>query len=255
MSQMAVSLPTPSPSPLQMRQTKRAAAKPAATPSPKASAPAAKGGTKPARDNTKPAESATALLARAKAATAALTSYQCVIQSVDVRKDGNDTMRTQTMIRYQAPHLYRFDVQESSTPLATGSATVLRHGDSTIKAKAGGLLGMMTLTLPLTDGRVASTNGWTPDKLLMHPVLARYDAHYTVTTAGTSQVAGIPVTVLKLSHPANPLDPAIAYELLALDSEGLVRSWSCHSEQAQLYQFTVQQLIPNPSLPEATFTL
>ena len=255
-----VPLPTPTP---RVHRTVATAAPPSAGVKPVAGvatalAPAA---AKPVKAPPAAPDAAAQLL-QVQAAMAALTSYRMQVSGTDARKDGSLTTRTQVGITYQAPGDYRFDVQTSTIALAVGSHTIFHTGGSTVQAKAGGILGLVTLTLPLTDSKVVSANNWTYDKLLMHAVVDRaISGGGTVSAAGTATLGGDALTVLKVATPANALDPDIAYELIGYDAGHHVRLWACYAgagikaASGLLYQSAIEQFTANPAVPDGTFKL
>jgi hypothetical protein len=263
--------PAPSATPAPAKSRPVLATKPTAAQSPKptAAATTARPATKSspaASPAARPAPKAAVLLDAAamaadmQQAMAGMTAYDAVVTATDFRSDGKATTKTTTQIRYQAPGSYRMDVQTSTMPMAAGSKTLLTIGSPNVQVKAGGILGLATLTLPLKDERVASLNHWTPDNLLSHPVVRRAMASEgTWRVAGTATVAGTPVTILELTTPANALDPAIAYERFGIDSDHHLRLWACYggpetkAADGLLYQFTVAHRTVNPSLPAGLF--
>jgi hypothetical protein len=260
----AAEAPCPAPSGIPAPAKSRPAL--ATKPAPKPSAAATTG--KPATKSSPGPHAKAAILPDAAAmaadmqqAMAAMTAYDAVVTATDFRSDGKATTKTTTQIRYQPPASYRMDVQTSTIPMAAGSKTLLTIGSPNVRVKAGGILGLATLTLPLKDERLASLNHWTPDNLLSHSVVSRALAsNGTWRIAGTATVAGTPVTILALTTPANALDPAIAVERFGIDSDHHLRLWACYggpktkAADGLLYQFTVAQRTVNPSLPAGLFT-
>lgn len=253
--------PTPAPKASAKSQPKAAKTAPKAVkPSPHATAkPTVKASTSP-QAKPAPTDDAKALATAMQQAMAALTSYDAVVTAVDVRQDGKASTKTTTQIRYQAPGSYRMDVQTSTMAMAAGSKTLLTIGSPNVQVKAGGILGIATLTLPLTDDRVASLNHWTPDHLYAHTVVDRAMAgNGTWVIAGTATVAGTAVTMLTYTTPANALDPRIATERFGLDADHHVRFWAAYggpetqAADGMLYQFTVESLTVNPTLAGSLF--
>lgn len=251
----AASVPNPVPTKTVAPTRKVTTAKPTTAAAPK---PIASHAASPAPSAQRPTD----LLATVKATMDAMTSYQAVITATDDAKDGHKQVRTTTMIRYRAPGTYRFDVQSSTNAMASGSKTVLVSGEPTLKARAGGVLGIAKMTLSVNDANVVTTNGWSPDRIVMKAVLDRVsDGSYTVSVAGTTSVGDTPVKVLKVASTANGLDSDIAYELIGFEDSHTMRYWACYGAAAaggtnpMLYQMVVDQITANPSLADSIFSL
>jgi hypothetical protein len=180
----------------------------------------------------------------------------------DNKKDGSKTVRTKSLTRTQAPGSYRLEVLDSTNSTKVGSKAVFTYGDRQVKVKPGGVLGIVTLTLPMSDEKALSLNGWQVNQFVVKGVLDRLTGGgYDAAVAGTTTVSGTELKVLKVTSAHNTLDADIAYELIGYDAEQNVRLWAVYGKpslglpQDLMYQLVTEKIEVNVNLAADTFKL
>jgi hypothetical protein len=236
-------------------KTTPASAKPTATASAK---PAAK----PSAAPTPAATDATQTLTDLKNALAGISTNQSWNTVTDIKKVGGTTTTTKSLTRFQSPGAYRIEVLDSSNSAKIGNRAVFTYGDKQAKVKAGGVLGIITLTLPMSDSKLLSANGWQLNQFVVKGLLDRLaGGGYKATLTGKTTVSGTDLQVVKVTSEQNSLDADIAYELIGYDSEMRVRLWAVYGKPSLglakdlMYQMVTEKIEDNISLPADTFKL
>jgi outer membrane lipoprotein-sorting protein len=222
-----------------------APATPATTSAPRTNAPAAV----PQAPAAAPADQSTQWLAQANQAFNGLQTLQATISTFE---KGNTTGTGQIRYTWKQPGQAKIDILKSSDSSRNG-VKLAYTGNGQVQVRAGGILGLMSLTLPMTDSKVKSGRQYLLSQIDLTATVQRLtQPGLQAKAVGKMQMGGSEVVVLEIT-PQGHFDSRITKERLGLDMQTfLPRVHEMYEGNNLVYSAKLEQVQINPTLgPDA----
>lgn len=199
------------------------------------------------------------ILTKSKQTYDALTNFSATITNFSKRydkllPDAKPLTTAETKYVFQQPRNSLFNVIKHSNSMVVGAKMVWKGGD-TAKAKAGGVLSLIQMELPLTDDKMTTNRNLRFDQMDHVGILSRgLDSKAEVSLAGKSNIEGKDVYMIKIKGIGT--DPEITEENIAIDIKTFyIVADEMYAGKDLVYQTKINVETINSQLPSNTFDI
>jgi outer membrane lipoprotein-sorting protein len=196
-----------------------------------------------------PADQSTQWLAQANQAFNGLQTLQATISTFE-KATGTGT--GQIRYTWKQPGQAKIDILKSSDSSRNG-VKLAYNGNGQVQVRAGGILGLMSLNLPMTDSKVKSGRQYLLSQIDLTATVQRLtQPGLQAKAVGKMQMGGSEVVVIEII-PQGHFDPRITKERLGIDLQTfLPRVHEMYEGNNLVYSAKLEQMQVNPSLgPDA----
>lgn len=183
-----------------------------------------------------------------------IQNFSAVIDAFE--KDDKGVTRLKLKALFQKPTANKLEILEHSNGLFKGARLRYESGVDQVTGRPGGLMGVMKLTVPMSDDRISSRRGYRLDQIDTLAIVQRLvNPALNPKVLGKTNVGGREIIVLEF--PAqNHFDPAITREILGIDTqEHFVRIHEMYAGAELVYSLKLQELQLNAPLSSKDFDI
>lgn len=196
-----------------------------------------------------PVDQSAQWLAQANQAFNGLQTLQATISTFE---KGSTTGTGQIRYTWKQPGQAKIDILKSSDSSRNG-VKLAYTGNGQVQVRAGGILGLMALTLPMTDSKVKSGRQYLLSQIDLTATVQRLtQPGQQAKAVGKMQMGGSEVVVLEITSQGH-FDSRITKERLGLDLQTfLPRIHEMYEGNNLVYSAKLEQVQINPTLgPDA----
>ena len=170
------------------------------------------------------------------------------------RNEEKGAVRGKLKVIFRKPGSAKMEFLEHSVGQYKGVKLTYSSGNPQVQIRAGGVLGFLSLNLPMTDEKVKSRRGYRLDQVDTLAIVDRLaKAGTDVKVLGKTTVGGNEIAVLQYT-PVNHFDPKITKEMLGIDMKTyFVRIHEMYEGDQLVYSLKIPQVDFDQPLTEADF--
>lgn len=171
-------------------------------------------------------------------------------------KNEKGVTRLKLKVLYQKPTATKLEILEHSNGMFAGARLRYESGIDQVTGRPGGMLGVMKLTVPMSDDRITSRRGYRLDQIDTMAIVQRLvNPALNPKVLGKTSVGGREIIVLEF--PAqNHFDPAITREILGIDmQEHFIRIHEMYAGPELVYSLKLQDVQINAPLSAKDFDI
>lgn len=171
-------------------------------------------------------------------------------------KNEKGVTRLKLKVLYQKPTATKLEILEHSNGMFKGARLRYESGVDQVTGRPGGMLGVMKLTVPMSDERIQSRRGYRLDQIDTMAIVQRLvNPALSPKVLGKTNVGGREIIVLEF--PAqNHFDPSITREVLGIDmQEHFIRIHEMYAGPELVYSLKLQDVQINAPLSAKDFDI
>jgi outer membrane lipoprotein-sorting protein len=168
------------------------------------------------------------------------------------KNDEKGAVRGKLKVIFRKPGSAKMEFLEHSVGQYKGVKLTYSSGNPQVQIRAGGVLGFLSLNLPMTDDKVKSRRGYRLDQVDTLAIVDRLaKAGTDVKVLGKTTVGGNEIAVLQYT-PINHFDPKITKEMLGIDMKTyFVRIHEMYEGDQLVYSLKIPQVDFDQPLTDA----
>lgn len=168
------------------------------------------------------------------------------------KNDEKGAVRGKLKVIFRKPGSAKMEFLEHSVGQYKGVRLTYSSGNPQVQIRAGGVLGFLSLNLPMTDDKVKSRRGYRLDQVDTLAIVDRLaKAGTDVKVLGKTTIGGNEIAVLQYT-PINHFDPKITKEMLGIDMKTyFVRIHEMYEGDQLVYSLKIPQVDFDQPLTDA----